>query len=70
MIRRRPSHPLSRRSPVRIPTACRDVLSGTPAAGKLVGPGAETKLCEDCYLHLERKGAHLLGDGVALTREI
>lgn len=71
MLRRRPTRPLNRRQPgVRIPAACKDVLSGTAAAGKLTSVAGETKLCEDCYRHLERNGAYLLGDGVALTREI
>lgn len=70
MLRRRPTRPLSRRQPkVRIPAACAEVLSGAPAAGRLIGLGGETKLCEDCYVHLERNGAHLLGDGVSITRE-
>lgn len=53
--RRRPHAPLARRRPLRIPVACDEVLSGAPAAGRLIGPGgsSETKLCAECYAYLE-----------------
>lgn len=72
MIRRRPTRPLQRRQPKppRTPVACKEVLSGAPAAGKLTGPLGDTKMCEDCYVYMERNGAHLLGDGIEMTREI
>lgn len=50
--RRRPTAPIARRRPPRVPVACDEVLSGTPAFGRLIGPLSETKLCEGCFSFL------------------